>query len=171
MFTGLEMPPEKPAPDAPGKRERDVLRAVVALAEIKARLRLLYRAAAVGGKFVNLDMEEYRDRALTATAFREVLDEPEFHSLSAGIVLQADLPDSNAAQRELTGWAQRRVAAGGAKIKVRLVKGANLAMETVEAELLEGRANHQARAVRAEAGGLLVYAPLVHAADFGSALA
>lgn len=207
------------------------------LAEIKARLRKLYRAAAAGRKFVNLDMEEYRDLALTATAFREVLDEPEFQALSAGIVLQAYLPDSNAAQRELTEWAQQRVAAGGAKIRIRLVKGANLAMETVEAELhgwhaapyptkedtdanfrwmieyacqpenaaavrvgvgshnlfdvalalvlreangvrdaieiemLEGMANHQARAVRDEAGGLLVYAPLVHDADFGHALA
>ena len=207
------------------------------LAEIKVRLRQLYRAAAADGKFVNLDMEEYRDLALTVAAFREVLDEAEFQTLSAGIVLQAYLPDSNAAQRELTGWARRRVAAGGAKIKVRLVKGANLAMETVEAELhgwhaapypvkadtdanfrrmleyacepanaaavrvgvgshnlfdvalalvlreangvrdaiqiemLEGMANHQARAVRDEAGALLVYAPLVHEADFGSALA
>ena len=36
------------------------------LAEIKARLRLLYRAAlARAAKFVNLDMEEYRDLALT----------------------------------------------------------------------------------------------------------
>ena len=58
------------------------------LTEIKVRLRKLYRAAAPGGKFVNLDMEEYRDLALTVAAFREVLDEPEFHSLSAGLVLQ-----------------------------------------------------------------------------------
>ena len=36
---------------------------------------------------------------------------------------------------ELTAWAQARVRAGGARIKVRLVKGANLAMEHVEAEL------------------------------------
>ena len=53
-------------------------------------------------KFVNLDMEEYRDLALTVAAFRGALDEPEFRALSAGIVLQAYLPDSCAAQRELT---------------------------------------------------------------------
>ncbi len=40
------------------------------LAEIKARLRTLYRAAAKDGKFVNFDMEEYRDLALTVAAFR-----------------------------------------------------------------------------------------------------
>jgi len=49
------------------------------LAEIKSRLRRLYRAALPLGKFVNLDMEEYRDLALTVAAFRAVLDEPEFH--------------------------------------------------------------------------------------------
>lgn len=105
------------------------------LAQIKTRLRELYRAAAVGKKFVNLDMEEYRDLALTIAAFREVLDEPEFHQFTAGIVLQAYLPDSWTAQRELTEWAKARVAAKRAPIKIRLVKGANLAMEKVEAEM------------------------------------
>ena len=33
----------------------------------------------------------------------------------------------------------------------------------VEFEMLEGMANHQARAVRARAGGLLLYAPVVRA--------
>lgn len=105
------------------------------LAAIKDRLRLLYRAAMPDRKFVNLDMEEYRDLALTVTAFREVLDEPEFQKLPAGLVLQAYLPDSIGVQQELTAWARERVAAGGERIKVRLVKGANLAMEAVEAEL------------------------------------
>jgi RHH-type transcriptional regulator, proline utilization regulon repressor / proline dehydrogenase / delta 1-pyrroline-5-carboxylate dehydrogenase len=54
--------------------------------------------------------------------------------LRAGIVLQAYLPDSWTALQRLTDWALARVAGGGAPIKVRLVKGANLAMETVEAE-------------------------------------
>ncbi len=207
------------------------------LTAIQERLRLLYRAAQKGGKFVNLDMEEYRDLALTIAAFRGVLDEPEFRSLSAGIALQAYLPDSIAAQKELTEWAKKRVAAGGAPIKIRLVKGANLAMEKVEAEMhgwnfapyptkadtdanfrrlleygcqpenaaavrlgvashnlfdvalaltlreqqrvqgqveiemLEGMANHQARAVRDAAGALLLYAPAVQSHDFLSAMA
>lgn len=109
------------------------------------RLRTLYRAAmqhhylGTDGskvpKFVNLDMEEYRDMRLTVAAFRKVLDEPEFLRLSAGIVLQSYLPDSFLIQQELTLWAQQRKAQGGAPIKLRLVKGANLAMEQVEASL------------------------------------
>lgn len=106
---------------------------------IKERLRTLYRAAMKDGlgehRFVNLDMEEYRDLYLTVDVFKSVLEEPEFRQLSAGIVLQAYLPDSYDVQRSLTKWAQDRVAAGGADIKIRLVKGANLAMEQVEASL------------------------------------
>ncbi|MFN0091636.1 MAG: proline dehydrogenase family protein, partial [Acidimicrobiales bacterium] len=100
------------------------------------RLAPLYRAAAVTTppKFVNLDMEEYRDLWLTVGVFRALLERPEFERLPAGIVLQAYLPDSFTALVELTEWAQARVAAGGAPVKVRIVKGANLAMEAVEAE-------------------------------------
>jgi RHH-type proline utilization regulon transcriptional repressor/proline dehydrogenase/delta 1-pyrroline-5-carboxylate dehydrogenase len=217
------------------------------VARIAERLRALYRAAArhryrhpdgrVTPKFINLDMEEYRDLDLTVTAFREVLDEPEFLPLRAGIVLQAYLPDSHRVQRALTEWAIARRRRGGAPIKLRIVKGANLAMERIEAaahgwpqapyetkpevdanykrmleygcrpehaeavhlgvashnlfdvayglvlrearsvsawvefEMLEGMANHQARAVQARAGGLLLYAPVVRAEDFHSAIA
>ncbi|WP_278235188.1 bifunctional proline dehydrogenase/L-glutamate gamma-semialdehyde dehydrogenase [Isoptericola sp. AK164] len=95
----------------------------------------LYRAARDHGVFVNLDMEEYKDLALTTAVFRDVLEHPELRDLSAGIVLQAYLPDALGALDELTAWAQQRVADGGAPVKVRLVKGANLAMEHVEAEL------------------------------------
>ncbi len=86
-------------------------------------------------KFVNLDMEEYRDLHLTVELFRRVLDDPEFYQYSAGIVLQSYLPDSYLLQQELTVWAMQRVANGGAPIKIRLVKGANLAMEKVEASI------------------------------------
>ena len=212
------------------------------LAEIKARLRRLYRAAIANPmngrpKFVNLDMEEYRDLRLTCDVFRQVLDEPEFFALEAGIVLQAYLPDSWIFQKELNQWARERKAAGGSGIKIRIVKGANLAMESVDAELhdweiaaygskeevdanfkrmlhegckpdnasavrlgiashnlfdiayalllreregvvdridfemLEGMANHQARAVRDAAGGLVSYAPIVLRHDFHSAIA
>ncbi|HKW94210.1 MAG TPA: proline dehydrogenase family protein, partial [Methylomirabilota bacterium] len=214
---------------------------------VKERLRALYRQALchlyrhpdgrVTPKFVNLDMEEYRDLDLTVAAFREVLDEREFRDLSAGIVLQAYLPDSHRAQRALVGWATERCERGGAPVKIRVVKGANLAMERIEAdlhgwtqapyatkrevdanfkrmieygcrrehaqavrlgiashnlfdvayglllreaegvedrvefEMLEGMANHQARVVKARAGGLLLYAPVVRAEDFHSAIA
>lgn len=110
---------------------------------IKDRLRVLYRAAQSHRytlpngeslpKFINLDMEEYRDLHMTVAAFEQVLDEEEFQQLKAGIVLQAYLPDSSIVQQSLTEWARQRVAQGGAPIKVRIVKGANLAMEQVEA--------------------------------------
>jgi RHH-type proline utilization regulon transcriptional repressor/proline dehydrogenase/delta 1-pyrroline-5-carboxylate dehydrogenase len=217
------------------------------VARVAERLRALYREAArhsyhhpdgrISPKFINLDMEEYRDLDLTVTTFRQVLDEPEFLRLRAGVVLQAYLPDSHRVQRALTTWALARRARGGAPIKLRIVKGANLAMERIEAavhgwpqapyetkaevdanykrmleygcqaehaeavhlgvashnlfdvayglvlrethhvepwvefEMLEGMANHQARAVRARAGGLLLYAPVVRAEDFHSAIA
>src|SRR5262245_22169493 len=217
------------------------------VARVAERLRTLYRTAArhryqhpdgrVTPKFINLDMEEYRDLDLTVTAFREVLDEDEFLGLSAGIVLQPYLADSYRVQRALTAWALARRARGGAPIKLRIVKGANLAMERIEAvvhgwsqapyaqkaevdanykrmlawgmrpehaeavhfgvashnlfdiaygivlreangveacveyEMLEGMANHQARAVKKRAGGLLLYAPVVRAEDFHSAIA
>lgn len=109
------------------------------------RLKLLYRAAIkhpvtlpdgkLKAKFINLDMEEYRDLFLTVAAFKQVLDEPEFQDYSAGIVLQAYLPDSHNIQKELTHWAKQRIKNGGAPIKIRIVKGANLAMEQFEASL------------------------------------
>jgi RHH-type proline utilization regulon transcriptional repressor/proline dehydrogenase/delta 1-pyrroline-5-carboxylate dehydrogenase len=214
---------------------------------VKDQLRRLYRQAlshtyahADGRqtpKFVNLDMEEYRDLHLTIDAFKETLDEEEFMNLSAGIVLQAYIPDSFPLQQDLTDWAIARRERQGAPIKIRIVKGANLAMERVDAaihgwpqapyttklqvdanfkrmvaygcdpdrapavhlgiashnlfdiayglilrarrgveayvefEMLEGMANHQARAVQNEAGGLLLYAPVVKAEDFHSAIA
>ena len=107
------------------------------LKDIQERLRILYRAAAAHTppKFINLDMEEYRDLELTAEAFMRTLEEPEFLKLPAGIVLQAYLPDAHLVQQTIDAWAAKRIDQGGVAIKVRLVKGANLAMEKVEAEL------------------------------------
>lgn len=86
-------------------------------------------------KFVNLDMEEYKDTHLTLDVFKEVLSMPEFRQYSAGIVIQAYLPDAWGFQTELLEFARKRVAEGGAPLKMRLVKGANLAMETVVSSL------------------------------------
>ena len=102
---------------------------------LATELRPIYRAAVEHRVFVNLDMEEYRDLAITVDVFQRVLDEPEFQTLTAGIVLQAYLPDSHQAAQSLGDWAIKRVANGGAPVRIRLVKGANLAMEAVDAEL------------------------------------
>ena len=93
--------------------------------------------AANGGKakFINLDMEEYKDLDMTIAVFTRILDKPEFKNLEAGIVLQAYLPDALSAMIRLQDWAAGRRATGGAPIKVRVVKGANLPMEQVEASL------------------------------------
>jgi RHH-type transcriptional regulator, proline utilization regulon repressor / proline dehydrogenase / delta 1-pyrroline-5-carboxylate dehydrogenase len=104
-----------------------------------ASLERLYIAAIGDGsqaaKLVMLDMEAYSDLELTHRAFVEVLDREAFKALKAGIVLQAYLPDSHAVQCELIAWAQARCARGGSPIQMRLVKGANLAVERVESSL------------------------------------
>ena len=109
------------------------------------RLELLYRASAkstftradgsVVPKFVYLDMEEYRDMRLTSQAFQQTLSRPGLENVHAGIVLQAYIPDSFAMQKQLVKWARERVAAGGAPITMRIVKGANMEMERFEASL------------------------------------
>ena len=86
-------------------------------------------------KFVNLDMEEYRDLEITVSAFMGTLNQEAFKDYSAGLALQAYLPDSFDMQRELTAWAIKRVSEGGRPIKIRLVKGANMEMERFESAL------------------------------------
>jgi len=119
------------APHSPWAFDEAVAHAVEALTP-------LFRVAAEapgGAKFINLDMEEYKDLDLTLAVFTELLDRPEFFRLEAGVVLQAYLPDSLSAMVWLQEWAHERRRNGGAAIKVRVVKGANLPMERVDAEL------------------------------------
>ena len=84
-------------------------------------------------KFINLDMEEYRDLDITVAVFKKTLEKEEFKDFYAGIVLQAYLPDSFNVQKDLCSWAKKRVEKGGSAIKFRLVKGANMEMEETEA--------------------------------------
>ncbi len=112
---------------------------------ISDRLELLYRAAArerftrpdgsVVPKFVYLDMEEYRDLSLTSEIFIQTLSRPGMEQVRAGIALQAYVPDSFEVQKGITAWARDRVLGGGAPITIRIVKGANMEMERVEASL------------------------------------
>ena len=111
------------------------------------RLTELYRTAAktsyVGQdgirvqKFVHLDMEAYRDLAITAEAFMRTLDLTEFKNFSAGMALQAYLPDSYLILQKITDWARKRVNGGGDPIKIRIVKGANMEMELLESALFD----------------------------------
>ncbi len=102
---------------------------------VAGRLRTLYSVAQKSSTFINLDMEEFRDLAITVDVFKLLLSEPEFEQMNSGIVLQAYLPESHSAFADLVEWAKARHAKSGGTIKIRLVKGANLAMEKAEAEL------------------------------------
>ncbi|HRH94911.1 MAG TPA: proline dehydrogenase family protein, partial [Prosthecobacter sp.] len=109
------------------------------------RLERLYRSAARATftrsdgtrvpKFIYLDMEEYRDLSLTCEVFMRTLERRGLEKISAGIVLQAYIPDSHRWQLKLLEWARQRVAAGGAEITMRIVKGANMEMERHEASI------------------------------------
>ncbi len=111
------------------------------------RLAQLYRTAdshkyehhdgTQASKFVNLDMEAYRDLEMTAAAFRRTLDQDEFKRTFAGMALQAYLPDSFQILKDITAWARKRVDAGGSPVKVRIVKGANMEMESFEAAVYD----------------------------------
>jgi len=118
------------APHSPWAFDDAVADAVAALAP----LLMAAKEAPGGPTFVNLDMEEYRDVELTLAVFTTLLDQPELAGYHAGIVLQAYLPDALGVMMRLQAWAAVRVEAGGAPIKVRVVKGANLPMERVDAD-------------------------------------
>jgi RHH-type proline utilization regulon transcriptional repressor/proline dehydrogenase/delta 1-pyrroline-5-carboxylate dehydrogenase len=97
------------------------------LAQAMARLRPLLRRARAGRAFVYLDMEHYDVKDLTLELFRELIDEPEFADLEAGIVVQAYLKDSFHDLSELIEHTRAR----SRPITVRLVKGAYWDTETV----------------------------------------
>ena len=113
--------------------------------ELIRRISALYQAAidnpytdasgVTKPKFINLDMEEYKDAHLTMKVFKDVLSLPQFKNYEAGIVVQAYLPDAEGFQTELLEFARKRVAAGGAPIKMRIVKGCNLDMENIVSDL------------------------------------
>ena len=220
------------APHSPWSYDQNV-------AHVVDRLLPLYKLAAKGKNptFINLDMEEFKDLDITIAVFTQILDRTEFAKLEAGIVLQAYLPDALGAMMHLQKWSAARRARGGAAIKVRVVKGANLPMERVESavhdwplatwstkqesdtnykrvinyalepsrignvrigvaghnlfdiayswllaqtrgvhsgiefEMLLGMAPGQAEAVKRDVGGLLLYTPVVHPAEFDVAIA
>ena len=116
-----------------------------AFPELVRRMTMLYQKAIdfpytdkhgrTAPKFINLDMEEYKDFHMTKKLFFEVLSLPQFKNYEAGIVVQAYLPDAWDFQSELLEFAHKRVKEGGAPIKMRLVKGCNLDMENIVASL------------------------------------
>lgn len=77
-------------------------------------------------KFINLDMEEFRDLELTVAAFMESVGK---FNIKAGIVLQAYIPDSYEYLKKLLAFSKERVLKGMQPIKIRFVKGANMESE------------------------------------------
>ncbi|ECH7264494.1 proline dehydrogenase family protein [Campylobacter upsaliensis] len=77
-------------------------------------------------KFINLDMEEFRDLELTVAAFMESVSK---FDIKAGIVLQAYIPDSYEYLKKLLAFSKERVLKGMQPIKIRFVKGANMESE------------------------------------------
>jgi RHH-type proline utilization regulon transcriptional repressor/proline dehydrogenase/delta 1-pyrroline-5-carboxylate dehydrogenase len=112
---------------------------------VSDRLELLYRAAAkekfkrrdgtLVPKFVYLDMEEYRDLHLTSDIFMATLARPGMENVRGGIALQAYVPDSSLVQETITQWARERVKKGHSPVTIRIVKGANMETERMEASL------------------------------------
>ncbi len=112
------------------------------ISKVSDRLETLYRTAdreideTTGtGKFVYLDMEEYADLYLTADILMETLERGGLEATRAGIALQAYIPDSHLVMQRLIDWSRRRVHGGGTPLTIRLVKGANMEMERVEASI------------------------------------
>ena len=101
------------------------------------RLVPLYQqaAATTPPTFLNLDMEEFKDLDMTLEVFHKVLSDPSLMHYTGGIVLQAYLPEALDAMKKVQAFGAKRTKAGGAPIKVRVVKGANLQMEEVDAAI------------------------------------
>ena len=90
-------------------------------ARVRARLRILLRAARAAGALVNVDMEHHAYRDATLAIFRDVAMEEEFRSWNGlGIAIQAYLRSCGDDLADLATWAERR----GTPVWVRLVKGA-----------------------------------------------
>lgn len=113
-----------------------------AVKDLTSAITLIYRAAKSNPyidskgekryKLVNFDMEEYRDLSITVAVFKNALSSPEFLDLQAGIALQAYIPDSFLYLEEIIEFAKERLKKGGAPLRVRIVKGANMEMERFE---------------------------------------
>ena len=121
------------------------------------RLERLFRAAdrarftrpsgEVVPKFVYLDMEEYRDKELTAEAFMRTLDRPGLAQSGPASPCRATSPIPSPPCCDSRLGAPTR-AAGGGRITIRLVKGANMEMRarrSFPARLAAGTLQNQAR--------------------------
>lgn len=99
------------------------------LAQAKKRLRPLLTLAVERGAFVNFDMEHADVKDLTLELVRDLLEEPAFTGLEAGVVVQAYMRDSFRDLNDLIAWSSQRQN----PVTIRLVKGAYWDTETAHA--------------------------------------
>jgi len=103
---------------------------------VKRLIPLFQQAAATSPPtFINLDMEEFKDLDMTLGVFEGIYGDVSLKNYTGGIVLQAYLPEALDAMKRIQSFASDRVKKGGACVKVRVVKGANLQMEQVDATI------------------------------------
>jgi len=98
---------------------------------VSARLLPVLREASGRSKLVYFDMEAFRDLELTRAVFLRLAAEPELERLVLGLALQAYLPDTAGVLDQVLPACLERSTRGAAKLRLRLVKGANLATESV----------------------------------------
>ncbi len=113
----------------------DLLAFEASVDALVGRLAPVLSKAARREKLVYFDMEAYRDLELTYAVFERLLHKPEHRDVQAGLAVQAYLPESLELSIRVLELSRRRRAEGGKPVRLRLVKGANLAVETVEASL------------------------------------
>ncbi|HEX9079801.1 MAG TPA: bifunctional proline dehydrogenase/L-glutamate gamma-semialdehyde dehydrogenase, partial [Desulfuromonadaceae bacterium] len=100
------------------------------VAQVKERLRPIFRRVREAGGFVNLDMEMYSLKNITLDVFTELLEEEEFRGWEgAGLALQSYLPETWDDLQRLISWAEK----SGRRATLRLIKGAYWEYETVMA--------------------------------------
>lgn len=98
---------------------------------VSERVRDIFTQACVTTphKFVHFDAGEYRDFPLMMGVFEYLLTQPEYMHVSAGVTVPAYLPQASEIVQRLIDFSLNRVAAGGAALKLRLVKGGHLDQE------------------------------------------
>ena len=78
-----------------------------------------------------VDMEFYDHLAISVTAFSDVFALEKYSHINVGIVLQAYFKESMYWLDKLVCFSKSRVVGGGTKLRIRLVKGANIALEHI----------------------------------------
>ena len=101
----------------------------VGLEGAAARIRPILHKAAELGAHIHFDMEQYDAKDLTLQLFRDLLGDPQFARVSAGVVVQAYLRDSRDDLADLIAWGHNRQV----PITIRLVKGAYWDAESIAA--------------------------------------